>query len=205
MRIFSWDPSVSRLGGRRAWVKIIVIAAQRQALPRKSGRLDKAHRREARSRKRRGHGMTAIGAVGDSVGPGIGLLDRRRIIAGPGFNRWLVPPAALAIHLCIGMAYVFSVFWLPLSKALGHDKSIECPGMPLFQALVTTSCDWRISDLVWIYTLFFVLLGLSAATWGGWLERAGPRKAGIVSAFCWCGGLGRGPVCVVPHQPLGML
>ena len=144
--------------------------------------------------------MTAIGAVGDSVGSEIGLLDRRRIIAGPGFNRWLVPPAALAIHLCIGMAYGFSVFWLPLSKALGHDKSIECPGMPLFQALVTTSCDWRISDLVWIYTLFFVLLGLSAATWGGWLERAGPRKAGIVSAFCWCGGMALAAFGVIQHQ-----
>ena len=51
--------------------------------------------------------------------PSPGLLDKERIIAGPGFNRWLVPPAALAIHLCIGMAYGFSVFWLPLSKAIG--------------------------------------------------------------------------------------
>src|SRR5258707_9775377 len=148
--------------------------------------------------------MTAMGAVGDSADSEIGLLDRRRIIAGPGFNRWLVPPAALAIHLCIGMAYGFSVFWLPLSKALGHDKSIDCPGMPLFQALVTTSCDWRISDLGWIYTLFFVLLGLSAAPWGGWLERAGPRKAGIVSAFCWCGGGGLAALCGGPQQPLGI-
>ena len=57
------------------------------------------------------------------------------------------------------------------------------------QALFTTTCDWRIADLGWMYTLFFVLLGISAATWGGWLERAGPRKAGVVSAFCWCGGL----------------
>jgi len=56
-----------------------------------------------------------------------GLLDRERIIAKPGFNRWLVPPAALAIHLCIGMAYGFSVFWLPLSRALGIDKSVACP------------------------------------------------------------------------------
>ena len=45
-----------------------------------------------------------------------GLLDRERIIAGPRFNRWLVPPAALAIHLCIGMAYGFSVFWLPMTN-----------------------------------------------------------------------------------------
>lgn len=55
-----------------------------------------------------------------------GILDKERIIAGPGFNRWLVPPAALAIHLCIGMVYGFSVFWLPLSKALGIKEAIKC-------------------------------------------------------------------------------
>ena len=47
-----------------------------------------------------------------------GLLDKARIVASPGFNRWLIPPAALAIHLCIGMAYGFSVFWLPLSRSI---------------------------------------------------------------------------------------
>src|SRR6195256_4682715 len=145
--------------------------------------------------------MATLDATAREVSAGTGgILDRESIIAKAGFNRWLVPPAALAIHLCIGMAYGFSVFWLPLSKALGHDKSIECPGMPLFQALVTTSCDWRISDLGWIYTLFFVLLGLSAATWGGWLERAGPRKAGVVSALCWCGGMLLAAVGVIEHQ-----
>ena len=144
--------------------------------------------------------MTAIGAVADSSQTRIGLLDRRRIIADTDFNRWLVPPAALAIHLCIGMAYGFSVFWLPLSRALGHDKSIACPNMTLGQALFTTTCDWRISDLVWIYTLFFVLLGISAATWGGWLERAGPRKAGVVAAFCWCGGMLIAAIGVIQHQ-----
>ena len=119
-----------------------------------------------------------------------GLLDKERIIAGPGFNRWLVPPAALAIHLCIGMAYGFSVFWLPLSKALGIKESLKCgPDVGLFGQLTTTTCDWQISTLGWMYTLFFVLLGTSAATWGGWLERAGPRKAGVVSAVCWCGGM----------------
>src|SRR5213082_3509547 len=88
-----------------------------------------------------------------------GLLDRERIIAKPGFNRWLVPPDALAIHLCIGMAYGFSVFWLPLSKALGTTTppTTECASLNLLSALVTTSCDWRVSDLGWIYTLFFVL------------------------------------------------
>ena len=120
----------------------------------------------------------------------IGLLDRGRIIAGPGYNRWLVPPAALAIHLCIGMAYGFSVFWLPLSKALEVTRAIACPAdAGLFQALFTTGCDWKVSDLTWIYTLFFVVLGSTAALGGGWLERAGPRKVGVVSAACWCGGM----------------
>lgn len=119
-----------------------------------------------------------------------GLLDKERTIAGPGFNRWLVPPAALAIHLCIGMAYGFSVFWLPLSKALGIKEAIKCgPEVGFFAELFTTTCDWKISTLGWMYTLFFVFLGCSAALWGGWLERAGPRKAGVVSALCWCGGM----------------
>ncbi len=129
-----------------------------------------------------------------------GLLDRERIIAKPGFNRWLVPPAALAIHLCIGMAYGFSVFWLPLSRSLGITKSVACADMGLVDALFTTACDWRVSDLVWMYTLFFVLLGLSAALWGGWLERAGPRKAGVVSALCWCGGMLLSAIGVYTHQ-----
>ena len=118
------------------------------------------------------------------------LLDKERTIAGAGFNRWLVPPAALAIHLCIGMAYGFSVFWLPLSRALGVSAPIACASdAGFFAQLFTTHCDWSISTLGWMYTLFFVLLGTSAATWGGWLERAGPRKAAMVSAVCWCGGL----------------
>jgi len=130
-----------------------------------------------------------------------GLLDKERIIAGPGYNRWLVPPAALAIHLCIGMAYGFSVFWLPLSKALGIKEAIKCgPDVGFWAQLFTTSCDWQISTLGWMYTLFFVLLGTSAATWGGWLERAGPRKAGVVSAVCWCGGMLFSALGVHLHQ-----
>jgi MFS family permease len=143
--------------------------------------------------------MTAVGAAGER-GETIGVLDKRHIIAREGFNRWLVPPAALAIHLCIGMAYGFSVFWLPLSRAIGIDHSVECEGMGIGQALFTTTCDWRIADLGWMYTLFFVLLGISAATWGGWLERAGPRKAGVVSAICWCGGLLISALGVIYHQ-----
>src|SRR5438874_6813012 len=129
-----------------------------------------------------------------------GLLARERIVAGPGFNRWLVPPAALAIHLCIGMAYGFSVFWLPLSRALGITQPVACADLTLGRALFTTTCDWRVSDLGWMYTLFFVFLGSSAALWGGWLERAGPRKAGVVSAVCWCGGIVLAAVGVILHQ-----
>jgi MFS family permease len=129
-----------------------------------------------------------------------GLLDRARIVAAPGFNRWLVPPAALAIHLCIGMAYGFSVFWLPLSRALGVTQPVVCADLTLARALVTTTCDWRVADLGWMYTLFFVFLGSSAALWGGWLERAGPRKAGVVSAICWCGGIVIAAIGVVIHQ-----
>ena len=130
-----------------------------------------------------------------------GILDKERIIAGPGFNRWLVPPAALAIHLCIGMAYGFSVFWLPLSKALGIKDAVKCgPEVGFFAEIFSTSCDWKISTLGWMYTLFFVLLGSSAAIWGGWLERAGPRKAGVVSACCWCGGMLISALGIYLHQ-----
>src|SRR4029450_3377589 len=131
-----------------------------------------------------------MATAGESVAAGdrIGLLDKANIIAPPDYNRWLVPPAALAIHLCIGMAYGFSVFWLPLGRALGIGQPVACPDLTLISALVTTTCDWRVADLGWIYTLFFVVLGSSAAIWGGWLERARPRQAGVVSAV----GRGRG-------------
>lgn len=129
------------------------------------------------------------------------FLAKERIIAGPGFNRWLVPPAALAIHLCIGMAYGFSVFWLPLSRAVGVTQSVACgPEVGLLQELFVTGCDWKVSTLGWLFTLFFVMLGSSAALWGGWLERAGPRKAGVVSAMCWCGGLLVSAAGVQLHQ-----
>lgn len=129
------------------------------------------------------------------------FLSKSRTIAHPGYNRWLVPPAALAIHLCIGMAYGFSVFWLPLSKALGIDAPIKCgPEIGFFEELFTTSCDWKISTLGWMYTLFFVFLGSSAALWGGWLERVGPRKAGVVSAILWCGGMMISALGIYLHQ-----
>jgi MFS family permease len=144
--------------------------------------------------------MTAIDQRLTGMGDIAGILDRERIIAAAGFNRWLVPPAALCIHLCIGMAYGFSVFWLPLSRAVGLSASKSCPDMSLAQELFTTTCDWRIASMGWMFTLFFVVLGVAAALWGGWLERAGPRKAGVVAALCWCGGLVLGALGVYLHQ-----
>ena len=159
-----------------------------------------------------------------------GFLDRQRIVARPGFTRWLVPPAALAIHLCIGMAYGFSVFWLPLSKLLpgaplcskdpsaldnfwvqlvngltGADThSIRYVVMKaLFGGageMTLSTCNWDVSALGWIYTLFFVFLGSAAALWGGWLEHVGPRKAAVVSALCWCGGMAVSTIGVATHQ-----
>ena len=153
-----------------------------------------------------------MAAIGSTKGEAPGLLERARIIATAGFNRWMVPPAALCIHLCIGMAYGFSVFWKPLQGALvGADgKALpECSaGAVTFgekaagtlKALTATDCNWSQFDLGWMYTFFFVLLGVSAAIWGGWLERAGPRKAGVVSALCWCGGLLISAYGVYVHQ-----
>jgi MFS family permease len=140
-----------------------------------------------------GQTMPASGSILD-------ILDRERIIAKAGFNRWMVPPAALCIHLCIGMAYGFSVFWLPLSRAIGITQTKACPDLSLLQELFTTTCDWRIASMGWMFTLFFVVLGVSAAIWGGWLERAGPRKAGVVAAVCWCGGLILGAIGIITHQ-----
>jgi MFS family permease len=144
--------------------------------------------------------MTTISSAGTMSGAGSGILDRAHTIAKPGFNRWLVPPAALCIHLCIGMAYGFSVFWLPLSRSIGLTAPKACPDITLLQELFTTTCDWKVASMGWMFTLFFVVLGVSAAIWGGWLERAGPRKAGVVAACCWGGGLLIGAIGVYLHQ-----
>ena len=139
---------------------------------------------------------TLLGDRGDT-----GLLDRARTVAGPGFNRWLLPPAALAIHLCIGMAYGFSVFWKPLQQAVGITAPVVCPaGYSVLSRAFSTSCDWLLPELAFTYTLFFVVLGSAAAIWGGWLERAGPRKAGVVAACCWCGGLLISAFGIYTHQ-----
>jgi MFS family permease len=147
---------------------------------------------------------TVLEPGGMPVGPRAGLLDKQRTIAGPGFNRWLVPPAALAIHLCIGMAYGFSVFWLPLSRTLATAgngaASCASQGIGFFGQLFATQCDWSVATLGWMYTLFFVFLGCAAALWGGWLERVGPRKAGVVAAFCWCGGMLFSALGISMHQ-----
>ena len=130
-----------------------------------------------------------------------GLLDRERTVARPGFNRWLVPPAALAIHLCIGMAYGFSVFLLPLGRLIGVDRAVAPPAdTGIMTMLFTTVFDWRVSDVTVLYTLFFVFLGSSAAIWGGWLERVGPRRAGVYAALCWGGGLMITALGVYVHQ-----
>ena len=141
-----------------------------------------------------------------------GFLSKENITANANFNRWLVPPAALAVHLSIGMAYGFSVFWKPLGNALkdsaGKPLAACAAGATTFgeklsgtmRALTATDCNWTQFDLGWMFTLFFVLLGCSAAIWGGWLERAGPRKAGLVSMLLWCGGLLISAYGVHQHQ-----
>jgi MFS family permease len=130
-----------------------------------------------------------------------GLLSRERTIAGPGFNRWLVPPAALAIHLCIGMVYGLSVFWLPLSTSVGLTHAVACPaGSGTIYALTATNCDWTLSNLKEVFTIGIVFLGGAAALWGGWLERAGPRKAALVAAICWPGGLALASFGIYVHQ-----
>lgn len=140
------------------------------------------------------------------------FLSKEHITANANFNRWLVPPAALAVHLSIGMAYGFSVFWKPLGNALigddGKPLAACAAGATTFadklhgtlRALTATDCNWTQFDLGWMYTLFFVVLGCAAALWGSWLERSGPRKAGLVSALCWCGGLLISAFGIYSHQ-----
>lgn len=140
------------------------------------------------------------------------LLAKERTIADQHFNRWLIPPTALAVQLCIGMAYGFSVFWKPLGNALlgddGKPLAACAAGVTTFaeklsgtwRALFATDCNWTQFDMGWMFTLFFVFLGCSAALWGGWLEREGPRKAGVVATMCWCGGLLISAVGIYYHQ-----
>ena len=106
----------------------------------------------------------------------LSFLDRERTVAPPGFNRWLVPPAALAIHLSVGQAYAFSVFNIPLTQLLGSTKEHHVAG------------DWNKAQVSLIFSIAIVCLGLSAAVFGRWMEAAGPRKAMFVSALCFSSG-----------------
>ena len=102
------------------------------------------------------------------------ILSKKHIVAKEGFNRWLVAPAALGIHLCIGSVYAWSLFNPALIKRLG--------------VVTSAADDWTLKSVVWIFTVAIVFLGLSAAVGGKWLEKVGPRMVGTVSAICWGGG-----------------
>src|SRR5690242_19890808 len=114
------------------------------------------------------------------------FLARERTIAKPGFSRWLVPPAALCIHLCIGQAYAFSVFNLPMTKLIGITKSAPD--------------DWKLTELGWIFSIAIVFLGLSAAVFGRWVEEGGPRRAMFTAGLCWSIGFLVSAIGVYAHQ-----
>ncbi|MGD0501241.1 MAG: OFA family MFS transporter [Steroidobacteraceae bacterium] len=102
------------------------------------------------------------------------FLNRENTIAPPGYDRFLVPPAALAVHLCIGQVYAFSTFNLPLTRILGVTHAV--PG------------DWNLKEIGWIFSIAIAFLGVSAAAFGRWVERSGPRKSMFVSALCFGSG-----------------
>ena len=93
------------------------------------------------------------------------FFQKKNSIAKPGYNRWLIPIAALSIHLCIGQIYAFSVFNEPLKNE-----------------------GWKLTELGWIFTLALFFLGASAAVFGKWVERVGPRKTMLVAAICFSSG-----------------
>jgi MFS family permease len=116
----------------------------------------------------------------------IPLLDRERAIARPGFSRWMVPPAALCIHLCIGQVYALSVFNLPMTRLIGVSTS--APG------------DWKLTQLGWIFSIAIFFLGASAAVLGRWVEEGGPRRAMLSAALCFGGGFLIAALGVYVHQ-----
>ena len=116
----------------------------------------------------------------------LGYFMKERSVAGPGFNRWMVPPAALAVHLCIGQVYAFSVFNGPLTKVIGIDSSAPD--------------DWKLTTLGWIFSLSILFLGLAAAFGGKWLEKVGPRLTMFVAACCFGGGFLVAAIGVWLHQ-----
>ncbi len=102
------------------------------------------------------------------------FLDRESTVAPPDYNRFLVPPAALAVHLSIGQAYAFSTFNLPLTKLIGLNHS--APG------------DWKLTEVGWTFSIAIAFLGLSAAVFGHWVDKVGPRKSMLTAALCFGGG-----------------
>jgi MFS family permease len=129
----------------------------------------------------------------------LSFLDRNHSVAKPGFSRWLVPPAALSIHLAIGQAYAFSVFKKPLNYLV--QVSVAGGGLKALPGVDSPNVlDWKFTDLGWIFSLAIVFLGLSAAVFGKWLERAGPRKAMFVSAICFASGFFVSALGVQIHQ-----
>jgi len=116
----------------------------------------------------------------------LSFLDREHSVAKSGYNRWLVPPAALSIHLCIGQIYAYSVFNKPMTRIIGITQSVEA--------------DWELTTLGWIFSLALFTLGASAAIFGKWLERVGPRKAMFASAVCFSGGFLVSALGVQLHQ-----
>jgi MFS family permease len=126
------------------------------------------------------------------------FLNREHIIAKPGFSRWLVPPAALAIHLSIGQVYAFSVFKIPLLKLIGVTQ-YSGPPTSLIN-IPSAPGDWSDTSVAWIFSIAILFLGLSAALFGTWLERVGPRKAMLASACCFAGGFFISAFGVSLHQ-----
>lgn len=115
-----------------------------------------------------------------------GLLTKERIIAAPGYNRWHVPFASILIHLCIGSVYAWSIYNPHLTRING--------------VVTSAGDDWSLSEVVWVFTVAIVFLGLAAAFAGKWLEQVGPRMVGVVSACCWGGGYLVGAAGIMTHQ-----
>lgn len=115
-----------------------------------------------------------------------GFFSKERIVAPEGFNRWRVPPASIAIHLCIGSVYAWSIFNPALVRLRG--------------VVASSSQDWTLSQVVWVFTVAIVFLGLSAALAGKWLERVGPRTVGIIAGVLWGGGMILGAIAIWLHQ-----
>ncbi len=122
----------------------------------------------------------------ESASSFLSFLRRENIIAPEGYNRWRVPPASVAIHLCIGSVYAWSVFNPPLTRELG--------------VVASAGGDWSLSSVVWIFSVSIVVLGLTAAFGGKWLEKVGPRYVGVVAATLWGGGFVVGALGIATHQ-----